>query len=86
MDFPSLYPVSLFLFPCLPLSVVGSPPLHRLHPMTFCKHFIRELLVFSKALRQTDRAAVNRAGNRGSGAVESFTQSNNVTKLSAALL
>lgn len=54
--------------------------------MTFCKHFIRELLVFSKALRQTDRAAVNRVGNRGSGAVESFTQSNNVTKLSAALL
>lgn len=62
MDFPSLCPVSLSFTPCLPPSVVGSLPLHRLHPMTFCKHFIREPLVFSKALRQTDRAAVNRAG------------------------
>lgn len=77
--FPSPLPPSL--------SVVGSPPLHRLHPMTFCKHFIREPLVFSKAPRQTDRAAVNRAGgNRGSRSVESFVQNNNVTKLSAALL
>ena len=77
--FPSPLPPSL--------SVVGSPPLHRLHPMTFCKHFIREPLVFSKAPRQTDRAAVNRAGgNRGNRSVESFVQNNNVTKLSAALL
>lgn len=58
-------PVSLFLSPpplSLPLcAVVDSPPLRRLHPLTFCKHFIREPLVFSKAPRQTDRAAVNRA-------------------------
>lgn len=76
-----------FSSPCLPLSVVGSPlPLRRLHPMTFCKHFIRKPLVFSKVLRQTDRAAVNRARNRGSRSVESFAQNNSATKLSAALL
>lgn len=48
-------------------SVVGSLPLRRRHPVTFCKHFIRERLVFSKTPRQTDRAAVNRSreGNEG---------------------
>lgn len=65
-----------FLYPLPPsFSVVSSLPLHRLHPMTFCKHFIREPLVFSKTWRQTDRAAVNRAGgwgDRGSRSVEGF--------------
>lgn len=67
-------------FPFLPASLSRSAPLPSvvLTPITFCKHFIREPLVFSKAPRQTDRAAVNRTGNP----VESFPRN----KLSAAPL
>lgn len=69
-------------FPPLAIPVVGSP---RLQPSDlFCKRFIREPLVFSKAPRQTDRAAVNRA--RGGGGADQWKASlgsNNVTQLCA---